>query len=72
MRCRKDANYRNLILILACDLVRQMFVFYQKQFPMNDKRIVLTQILNTEEIKNSVEPVILINLSMKHLLKIVK
>lgn len=40
-----------------------MLDFYKEKFPMNDKRIVLTQILDTEGWENSVDPVMLINLS---------
>lgn len=43
-----------------------MLDFYGEKFPMNDKRIVLTQILDTEGLENSVEPVMLINLSEDH------
>ncbi len=40
-----------------------MLDFYSEKFPMNNKRIVLTQILDTEGWENSVEPVMLIDLT---------
>jgi hypothetical protein len=40
-----------------------MLDFYKEKFPMNDKRIVLSQILDTEGLENSVEPVMLIDLT---------
>lgn len=41
----------------------QMIEFYQEKFPMNDKSIVLSNILDTDGLENSVEPVMLIDLT---------
>lgn len=60
---KEKKDYIDIAVLLEKYSFGQMLDFYGEKFPMNDKRIVLTQILDTEGLENSAEPVMLINLS---------
>ncbi|AXY73644.1 hypothetical protein D3H65_06470 [Paraflavitalea soli] len=60
---KEKKDYVDIAVLLEQFTFAQMLDFYTEKFPMNDKRIVLTQILDTEGLENSVEPVMLIDLS---------
>jgi len=60
---KEKKDYVDIAVLLEKYSFGQMLDFYSEKFPMNDKRIVLTQILDIEELQNSAEPVMLINLS---------
>ena len=63
---KEKKDYIDIAVLLEKYSFGQMLDFYGEKFPMNDKRIVLTQILDTEGLENSAEPVMLINLSTDH------
>lgn len=60
---KENKDYVDIAVLLQKFSFGQMLDFYAEKFPMNDKRIVLTQILDTEGLENSVDPVMLIDLS---------
>jgi hypothetical protein len=60
---KEKKDYIDISVLLEKFSFGQMLDFYKEKFPMNDKRIVLTQILDTEGIENSAEPVMVINLT---------
>jgi hypothetical protein len=60
---KEKKDYIDIAVLLEKFSLGQMLDLYVEKFPMNDKRIVLTQILDTEGLENSAEPVMLINLS---------
>jgi hypothetical protein len=60
---KEKKDYVDISVLLEKFSFTQMLDFYREKFPMNDKRIVLTQILDTEGLENSVEPVMLIDLT---------
>jgi len=60
---KEKKDYVDIAVLLEKFSFAQMIDFYREKFPMNDKRIVLTQILDTEGLENSVEPVMLIDLT---------
>lgn len=60
---KEKKDYVDIAVLLEKFSFAQMLEFYKEKFPMNDKRIVLTQILDIEGLQNSVEPVMLIELS---------
>jgi predicted nucleotidyltransferase component of viral defense system len=66
--CHRKAkkDYIDIAVLLEKYSFGQMLDFYTEKFPMNDKRIVLGQILDTEGLENSAEPIMLINLSTDH------
>lgn len=57
---KEKKDYIDIALLLEKFSFAQMMDFYKEKFPMNDKRIVLTQILDIEGLENSVEPVMLV------------
>ncbi len=59
---KEKKDYVDIAVLLEIFSFGQMLDFYKEKFPMNDKRIVLTQILDMEGIENSAEPVMLIDL----------
>jgi hypothetical protein len=50
----------------------EIISFYREKFPMNDKRLILAQILDIDGIENSVEPAMLINLSIEQAMEIIR
>jgi hypothetical protein len=60
---KEKKDYVDIAVLLKEFTFSQMLEFYKEKFPMNDKRIVLTQILDIDGCKDSVEPVMLIDLS---------
>lgn len=69
---KEKKDYVDIAVLLGKFSFSQMLDFYREKFPMNDKRIVLTQILDTEGLENSVEPVMLIDLTPGQALKHIK
>jgi hypothetical protein len=65
---KEKKDYVDIAVLLEQFSFTQMLDFYREKFPMNDKRIVLTQILDTDGLENSVEPVMLIDLSISRAL----
>lgn len=63
---KEKKDHIDIAVLLEKYSFGQMLDFYGEKFPMNDKRIVLTEIPDTEGLENSVEPVMLINLSEDH------
>jgi hypothetical protein len=62
---KEKKDYVDIAILFERFSFGQMLDFYKEKFPMNDKRIVLTQILDTEGLENSVDPVMLIDISPK-------
>lgn len=60
---KEKKDYVDIAVLLEKFSFGQMLDFYKEKFPMNDLRMVLTQILDTEGLENSVEPIMLIELS---------
>ncbi len=60
---KEKKDYVDIAVLLEKFTFGQMLDFYREKFPMNDKRIVLTQILDTEGLENSVEPVMIAKLT---------
>lgn len=60
---KEKKDYVDIAVLLEKFSFVQMLEFYREKFPSNDKRIVLTSILDTEGLNNSVNPVMLIDLS---------
>jgi hypothetical protein len=60
---KEKKDYIDIAVLLEKFSFAQMLDFYREKFPMNDKRIVLTQVLDTEGLENSVEPTMLIDLT---------
>lgn len=60
---KEKKDYVDTAILLEKFSFGQMLDFYKEKFPMNDKRIVLTQILDIDGWENSIEPVMLIDLS---------
>jgi hypothetical protein len=60
---KEKKDYVDIAVLLERFSFGQMLDFYKEKFPMNDKRVVLTQILDTEGIKDSVDPVMFIELT---------
>jgi predicted nucleotidyltransferase component of viral defense system len=60
---KEKKDYVDIAVLLEKFSFGQMLEYYKEKFPMNDKRIVLTQILDIEGLENSVEPVMLIDLT---------
>jgi abortive infection bacteriophage resistance protein len=60
---KEKKDYIDIAVLLRKFSFGQMLDFYKEKFPMNDKRIVLTHILDTEGLENSVEPVMLIDMA---------
>jgi hypothetical protein len=58
---KEKKDYVDIGVLLNNFSFGQMLNFYKEKFPMNDKRIVLTQILDTEGLENSVDPIMLID-----------
>jgi predicted nucleotidyltransferase component of viral defense system len=59
---KEKKDYVDIAVLLESFSFGQMLDFYREKFPMNDGRIVLSQVLDTEGLENSVEPVMLIDL----------
>lgn len=60
---KEKKDYVDIAVLLERFSFGQMLEFYQEKFPMNDKRMVLSNILDTEGLENSVEPFMLIDLA---------
>jgi hypothetical protein len=60
---KEKKDYVDIAVLLEKFSFGQMLNFYKEKFSMNDKRIVLAQILDMEGIENSVEPVMLVDLT---------
>ena len=60
---KEKKDYVDIAVLLKKFSFGQLLDFYREKFPMNDKRIVLTQILDTEGLENSVDPFMLIDLT---------
>ena len=60
---KEKKDYVDIAVLLEKFPFAQMLDFYREKFPMNDKRIVLSQILDTEGLEASVEPVMLTDLT---------
>jgi hypothetical protein len=69
---KEKKDYIDIAILLDNFSFGQMLDFYVEKFPMNDKRIVLTQILDTEGLDSSVDPVMLIDLNIKQTLDKIK
>lgn len=63
VRRKEKKDYVDIAVLLDKFSFGQMLDFYREKFPMNDKRLVLTQILDTEGLEKSVDPQMLIDLS---------
>jgi Nucleotidyl transferase AbiEii toxin, Type IV TA system len=66
---KEKKDYVDIAVLLETFSFGQMLEYYKEKFPMNDKRNVLTQILDMEGIENSVDPVMLIDLSLSQAIK---
>lgn len=60
---KEKKDYVDIAMLLEKFSFGQMIDFYREKFPMNDKRLVLTQILDKEGLENSVNPEMLIPFS---------
>lgn len=60
---KEKKDYVDIALLLDKFSFGQMVDFYREKYPMNDKRLVLTQILDKEGLDNSAEPEMLIDLT---------
>ena len=60
---KEKKDYVDIAVLLDRFSFGEMLDFYKEKFPMNDKRIVLSQILDTDGLENSVEPIMLIDLT---------
>lgn len=69
---KEKKDYVDIAVLLENFSFSQMLDFYREKFPMNDGRIVLSQILDTEGLENSVEPVMLIDLDPAQALQRIK
>ena len=66
---KEKKDYVDIAVLLEKFSFEQMLDFYKEKFPMNDKRIVLTQILDTEGLENSVDPIMLIDLTTEQAIR---
>lgn len=66
---KEKKDYVDIAVLMETFSFGEMLEFYKEKFPMNDKRNVLTHILDTEGIENSVDPVMLIDLSLTQAIK---
>lgn len=69
---KEKKDYVDIAVLLEKFSFEQMLDFYKEKFPSNDKRIVLTQILDTEGIENSPEPVMLTDLTFVKALQVIE
>ncbi len=60
---KEKKDYVDIAVLLERFSFGQMLDFYKEKFPTNDKRIVLSQILDIDGLENSIEPVMLIELT---------
>jgi Nucleotidyl transferase AbiEii toxin, Type IV TA system len=60
---KEKKDYVDIAVLLETFSFGQMLDFYKEKFPMNDKRVVLSQILDLEGLEHSAEPVMLIDLT---------
>lgn len=60
---KEKKDYVDIAILLENFSFSQILDFYREKFPMNDRRIVLTQILDIEGLENSIEPVMLVDLN---------
>lgn len=60
---KENKDYVDIAMLLDKFSFAQMLDFYREKFPMNDKRLVLTQILDKEGLEMSAEPEMLIDLT---------
>jgi|GEM_PF-137590 len=63
VRRKEKKDYVDIAMLLKKFSFSQMLDFYREKYPMNDQRLVLTQILDKEGLENSVNPEMLIELS---------
>lgn len=69
---KEKKDYVDIAVLLEKFSFDQMLDFYKEKFPVNDKRIVLTQILDTEGIENSPEPVMLVDLTFAKAIQVIE
>ncbi len=69
---KEKKDYVDIAMLLDRFSFGQMLDFYKEKFPTNDKRIVLTQILDTEGIEHSAEPVMLIDFTPQQAMNKIK
>ena len=69
---KEKKDYVDIAVLLERFSFGQMLDFYKEKFPMNDKRVVLTQILDTEGIEDSVDPVMFIDLTPAKAIQIIE
>lgn len=69
---KENKDYVDIAVLLEKFSFEQMLGFYKEKFPMNDKRIVLTQILDMEGIENSAEPIMLIDLTPAKAIRLIE
>jgi predicted nucleotidyltransferase component of viral defense system len=62
-RRKEKKDYADLAVLLDKYSFEEMLGFYREKFPINDIRLVLTQILDQEGLRKSVDPEMLIDLS---------
>lgn len=62
---KEKKDYIDIAVLLKKFSFQQMFGYYTEKFPMNDKGLLLTQILDTNGLENSAEPVLLSKLSIE-------
>lgn len=63
VRRKEKKDYVDIAVLLDKFSFGEMLDFYREKFPMNDQRLVLSQILDKEGLDASVDPVMLINLT---------
>ncbi|KYP13505.1 nucleotidyl transferase AbiEii/AbiGii toxin family protein [Flavihumibacter sp. CACIAM 22H1] len=66
---KEKKDYVDIAVLLDQFSFDQMMGFYREKFPMNDGRVVLSQILDLVGLDNSVEPVMAIDLTTSEALK---
>lgn len=69
---KEKKDYVDIAVLMEKFTFEQMLDFYKEKFPMNDKRIVLTNILDTDGIENSAEPVMLIDVTPEKALQLIE
>lgn len=63
---KEKKDYVDLAVLFDKFSFGEMLGFYREKFPMNDLRLVLTQVLDKESLDKSVDPEMLIDLSPHH------
>jgi predicted nucleotidyltransferase len=65
---KEKKDYIDLNFLLKRFSFAEIMTFYQEKYPFADKRVVLTQINNVEDLDKSKEPVMMIKLDIKQAL----